>query len=299
MPPSGARTALKHFIIKLWSNRDTRRVLVFLALNVSFMFVELFFGLLRGSLSLVSDAFHMFFDCTSLFMSMAAMFVSSRPTDDTFTFGYVRMEILAAFGNSLFLVFVSFMLVCKAIHRLLSPVDVSTDQLFVVSFIGLLVNLLGLFLFEAPAESTSVSRRANLRAIFLHVLADSLGSVGVIVSCLLIQHRHWLWADPVASLVIAALLLHAVVPLLTSAFHVLMLDVPKATHDDFMQIIEALPYTCDGVHEVTRASIWPLEPETFVIELKVRGDSVGLARDVKAALRHITDEKLMAVEVAR
>ncbi|KAG9390274.1 Cation efflux protein [Carpediemonas membranifera] len=288
---------LIHGLKAICSNKDTRKVLLFLVLNLLFMFVELFFGLLRGSLSLVSDAFHMFFDCTSLFLSMMAMFMSSKPPNARFSYGFGRIEVLAAYGNSLFLVCVASMLVVKAVARLLQPVAVSTDQLLLVAVLGLLVNLLGLVMIDAD-ETDTESRKANIRGIFLHVLADSLGSVGVIASCILIRWRNWVWTDPVASLAIAGLLSHAVLPLLRSSYHVLSLHTPGGASRSFRQQLDSLPFTVPGVHTVVAAQIWPMEAGDAVGWVRLRGAGPDVMYAVKEELASSVREDRIIVEVA-
>ncbi|KPM03853.1 zinc transporter 7-like protein [Sarcoptes scabiei] len=129
----------------IFSDRNSRNLLLFLLLNFSFAFVELFYGIWNNSLGLISDSFHMFFDCTALVAGLIASVVTKWRANHAFTFGYVRAEILAGFVNGLFLVFVAFFIFAEAIERTIEPPEVKHERLFIISVLGLIVNIIGIF----------------------------------------------------------------------------------------------------------------------------------------------------------
>ncbi|KAJ3443323.1 zinc transporter [Anaeramoeba flamelloides] len=133
---------------RLISDKDSVRIFIFLILNIIFMFVEFLYAYLSNSLSLLSDAFHMLFDCASLFMGLIASYYLKFPPNEQFTYGYNRVEFLSGFGNSIFLICVSFIVVTEAIERFVTVHTIDTENLLLVSVLGLLINVVGIFLFD-------------------------------------------------------------------------------------------------------------------------------------------------------
>ena len=193
------------------------------------MFVEIIVGWMSNSLGLISDAGHMFFDNASLFIGLYASYMARWSRDARYTYGYARYEVLAGFVNAIFLVFVAISVVMEALERLSEPPEIRAEHLLTVSVGGLLVNILGLVFFHDVAHAHGGhghggggecsghghgGSNENMYGVYLHVLADALGSVGVIISTLLIQWYGWYLADPVASIIISGLILASVFPLI-------------------------------------------------------------------------------------
>ena len=186
------RLLLRHIL----ANEDTQKLFWFFLANFLFMLVELSYGMWANSLGLISDAAHMLFDCTALVLGLTASYVARWRPNDVFSYGFARAEVLSGFTNALFLLFIAVYIFIEAVERLLQPPPVEAESLFSVAAIGLLLNLGGLFFFreqhsvacaEPGCSREHGSSSENMRAIFLHILADTLGSVGVIVTSLLIS----------------------------------------------------------------------------------------------------------------
>uniref|UniRef100_A0ACB8F377 Uncharacterized protein n=1 Tax=Sphaerodactylus townsendi TaxID=933632 RepID=A0ACB8F377_9SAUR len=197
------------------SDKTSRNLFFFLCLNLSFAFVELLYGIWSNSLGLISDSFHMFFDCTALLAGLAASVISKWRSNDAFSYGYVRAEVLAGFVNGLFLIFTAFFIFSEGVERALEPPDVHHERLLPVSILGFLVNLIGIFVFQHGGHGhshgsddhlASGSSKQILEGVFLHIVADTLGSIGVIISALLMQNYGLMIADPVCSMLIALLI---------------------------------------------------------------------------------------------
>lgn len=194
------------------------------------MFVEAIYGYWTNSLGLISDAFHMGFDCTALSIGLYASYISKFPPDINHPFGYVRHEVLSGFINGVFLVFVGLNVFVESIERILEPPEIHTEMLLLVSVLGLIVNLVGLFFFHEHSHDHDHGHDhdhhheggSNMQGVFLHVLADTLGSVGVIVSSLCIHTWQLYISDPICSLVIAFLIILSVFPLLQSSMDTLL-----------------------------------------------------------------------------
>lgn len=150
----------------IFSDKNSRNLFLFLLLNLSFAFVELLYGVWSNSLGLISDSFHMFFDCTGLLAGLAASVITKWKANEKYSYGYVRAEVLAGFVNSLFLLFISFFILSESVERLIEPPEVGWwlrsvdnkvtfvsfqvkhDRLFVVSILGFIVNLVGIYAFQ-------------------------------------------------------------------------------------------------------------------------------------------------------
>lgn len=192
--------------------------------------MELVYGAWTNSLGLISDGFHMLFDSTALLVGLYASLMSRWKPTRLFSYGYGRVEVLSGFVNGLFLVGISCFVLNEALRRLLEPPAISTDRLLVVSIAGFVVNLIGIATFSLNGSHThshgSHTHNANMRGVFLHILADLMGSIGVIISSILVQTLGWNIADPVCSLFIAILILISVIPLLRQSAEVLLLATP-------------------------------------------------------------------------
>ncbi|KAB0388044.1 hypothetical protein FD755_003000 [Muntiacus reevesi] len=130
------------------SDKTSRNLFFFLCLNLSFAFVELLYGIWSNCLGLISDSFHMFFDSTAILAGLAASVISKWRDNDAFSYGYVRAEVLAGFVNGLFLIFTAFFIFSEGVERALAPPDVHHERLLLVSILGFVVNLVGIFVFK-------------------------------------------------------------------------------------------------------------------------------------------------------
>ncbi|KAJ1281768.1 hypothetical protein BS78_04G331100 [Paspalum vaginatum] len=167
------------------ASRPMRRLSLLLALNVAYSATELAIGLFTGRVGLVSDAFHLTFGCGLLTFSLFAMAASRTKPDDLYTYGYKRLEVLAAFTNALFLLFLSFSLAVEALHAFMQDESEHKHYLIISAVTNLLVNLLGVWFFRSYARVNIVYRNAedmNYHSVCLHVLADSIRSAGLILA---------------------------------------------------------------------------------------------------------------------
>lgn len=320
------------------ADKTSRNLFFFLCLNLSFAFVELLYGIWSNSLGLISDSFHMFFDCTALLAGLAASVISRWRSNDSFSYGYVRAEVLAGFVNGLFLIFTAFFIFSEGVERSLEPPDVHHDRLLPVSIAGLLVNLVGIFVFqhgghghshgeEGHGHSHSLfngsighghshgghghetkhghghnhghghdhghghshgghsheepdchddhshlpgsgSSKQILQGVFLHIVADTLGSVGVIISALLMQKYDLMIADPICSMLIALLIGVSVVPLLRESIGILMQRTPPALDHTLPECYQRVQQL-QGVYNLQEPHFWTLCTDVYVGTLKL------------------------------
>jgi len=219
-----------------------------LAMTLVFFFAELVGGWLANSLALLADAGHMFTDVGALGLSLFVAWFSRQPSTARKTYGYLRWEILAAFLNGSTLLLVSAVIVWEAIGRLRNPEPLESGVMLVVASGGLVVNIIAARLLHGGAAHS-----LNVRGAYLHVISDLLGSVAVIVAALAIRYRGWMIADPVASIIMTALIVRGSWQLVRESVDVLLEAVPPHISLDAVRAaIRAVP----GVASVHDLHVW-------------------------------------------
>jgi len=226
------------------------RLGVALGLAASFMGVEVVGGLLANSLALLADAGHMLSDAGALGLALFAAWIARRPPSARRTWGYHRAEILAALANGAALVAIAVFIVVEAVRRLGDPPQVRPAVMIPVAALGLGVNLAMLWVLS-PGRHASL----NVKGAWLHVLTDTLGSVQAIVAGVLIAAFGWRWADPAASIAIAALVVYSGWGVLQEAVAVLMESVPGGVDVDQ---VRAAMLAVPGVRGVHDLHVWSI-----------------------------------------
>lgn len=227
------------------ASRNSRRLALTLALAAVYMLAELVGGIVSGSLALLADAGHMLSDAGALGLSLFAIWMSQRPPNPRRTWGYYRTEILAALANGATLVAISVFILLEAWERLRHPPEIDAPLMMAIAAGGLVVNLLGLYILSGGR-----SESLNIRGAWLHVLTDALGSVQAIAAGALIWAFGWAWADPVASVLIALLVVYSAWHLLRETVGVLMEGTPHHIDvDEVRDALMAIPEVI-GVHDL-------------------------------------------------
>jgi len=258
---------------------NRRRLLLTLLLALGYALIELIGGLLTGSLALLADSLHMVSDVAALALSLLAVWMASRPASGRRTFGNSRAEILAALANGLALAVVALFITVHAIERFLTPRDVAGEGVMLVATGGLVINLIGLWILEGGR-----SESLNVRGAWLHVLSDTVASVGVIVAGAGIWAFQWLWLDPVVSLVVSALVLLSAWHLIREALDVLMETAPA--HLDPEEIRDAL-VEVPGVESVHCLHVWTIGSSEVSLSSHLVIDP---DREAEALLRNVRSE---------
>jgi len=222
-----------------------KRLIAVFGLTLSIFVFEVVGGLLSNSLALLADAGHMFTDVFGIGFALAAIWIAGRPATSERTFGYLRLEILAAVGNALLLFGVSAFILYEAWRRLVEPPEVTSGLMLAVAVVGLAANGISLFLLR-DAQGHSL----NMRGAYLEVMGDLLGSVAVIVAAIVIAVTGWTQADALASVVIGLLIIPRTWALLREALDVLLEATPKGINLDHVRahILEAPGVV--GVHDL-------------------------------------------------
>ncbi|MEV8077297.1 cation diffusion facilitator family transporter [Streptomyces pseudogriseolus] len=249
------------------------RLRIALAITVFVMVVQIVGGLLADSLALVADSAHMATDALGLGMALLAIHFAGRPPSDRRTFGMARAEILAALANCLLLLGVGGYVLYEAIQRFITPAATEGGLAMVFGAVGLAANLVSLsLLMRGQKESL------NVRGAFLEVAADALGSVTVIVAALVIVTTGWTAADPVASLVIALMIVPRTLRLLRETLDVLLEAAPKGVD---MAEVRAHILNTPGVEDVHDLHAW-----TITSGMPVLSAHVVVSADTLNAIGH-------------
>ena len=226
------------------------RLKIALGLTFLYMFAEAVGGWLINSLALLADAGHMFTDVAALSLTLAAIWFAARPANAKKTFGYYRLEILAAFVNGIALVLLSLWVIYESYERFYNPPEVKGLQLTVIATGGLIVNLIAAYLLHGDHEHD-----LNMRGAWLHVVGDALGSVTAIVAGGLIIAFGWTWADAVCSALISFIIIFSAWRLIHESVNVLLEGTPA--HINLKAVEETIRQT-EAVEDVHDLHVWTI-----------------------------------------
>ncbi len=250
-------------------------------LTLGFAFVEATTGILSGSLALLADAGHMLTDSLSLLLAGLAAWFAQKPPSERHSFGLVRLEILAALANSLFMLGIVGFIIYEAYSRFQNPHPVNGQVVIIVAFIGLLINLGVGWLLTRGEDSL------NRRAALLHVIGDALGSVAALTAGIVISLTGWLPIDPILSVVVALLILVSTLNLLRETIHVLMEGVPRHIQ---LNLVGKKLAELTGVSKVHDLHIWTLASGQIAISAHLEMQDINLwpaiLQDARTLLKH-------------
>lgn len=241
------------------------------------MFAEAIGGWFANSLALLADAGHMLTDVAALSLTLAAIWFGSRPATPKKTFGYYRLEILAAFVNGIALVLISFFVIFEAYERLNTPPEVKGMQLTLIAVGGLVVNLIAAFLLHGNHEHD-----LNMRGAWLHVVGDALGSVAAIIAGVLILTFGWVWADAVCSLLISLIIIFGAWRLIKESVNVLLEGTPA--HINLKAVEEAIRNT-RNVADVHDLHVWTITSGMDALSVHVLHEKEVSSKKLLKAIR--------------
>ena len=299
----------------LSKKRNLKLLTYFLLLNLLFMFVEVIYGLLSNSLGLLTDGAHMLLDCTAVMIGLYSSYLSELKANNTYNYGYHRSEIIGTFINSVFLFFIATYIVFESIERFIEPKEIHSENLILVSFIGLLVNIVGLIFAHDDGDSEHSHghhhhhheheehhenkgnetneksvlevreehehkhhkhehshKNENIYAIYIHILADTLGSVAVLISAFLIKYYKLYISDPFCSLFISGMIIASTIPVLKNAsmtlLHIQNEKILKKRKKIEKSIL-SLKCGDNSKPSVGNFDIWCTNGKYFVAEIKI------------------------------
>jgi len=229
-------------------------------LNVLITITEFVGGFFSGSLGLISDAFHNLEDSLSIVISYAANVIGKRKNNTKKTFGYKRAEILAAFVNSIVLVVITLMMVVESFRRLSQPQHINGKLMMIVSLIGLAANFISMLMLLSGSK-----HNLNIKATFLHMLTDTLSSVGVFIASIFVILFNWNWVDPIITIVIAIWLLKEAYTVVSETINILMEASPKIDLDAVQDAILTIP----EIVKVHHVHLWMIDENHIMLDAHI------------------------------
>ncbi|QEY26021.1 cation diffusion facilitator family transporter [Neisseria zalophi] len=261
-----------------------KRVLaVSFAVIAAFMLVEAIGGWLTHSLALLSDAGHMFSDAFSLGVALLAFKLGEKATTLQKTFGYKRFEILTAAFNGISLMVIAALIFYEAADRFRHPPEIATTGMLVISLVGLLVNV---FVAWYMLRGSDTDGNINMRGAYLHVLSDLFGSLGAVAAAILMMAFGWQWADPLASILVAALVGRSGWQVFKKTLNILMEGAPE--NIDTGELLAIIQKT-DGVLSVHDLHVWTITSNVHVLSCHIVVDgrlSVAEAEQIVYRIEH-------------
>jgi cobalt-zinc-cadmium efflux system protein len=242
-------------------NPSGRKLFISVWLNLSITAVQIVGGLLSNSLALLSDALHNLGDGLALLIAWIANKVSRRPSSEKKTFGYKRIEILAALFNGLVLVFISLFLFREAWKRFQNPEEIESSLMLIVATFGLLANLISVFLLKGQRK-----QNINVKAAYLHLLGDTLSSVAVITGGILMHFFGLYWIDPLVTVIIGLYIIKESISIILETVDILMQAAPK---DLDLRKIKAELQELDGIQNIHHVHVWKLSDHEIHFECHV------------------------------
>ncbi|MGG6293072.1 cation diffusion facilitator family transporter [Leptolyngbya sp. AN02str] len=235
------------------SLQKARLLWIALGLIGGFSAIELAVSVSSGSLALLAEAGHMVSDCTALAIALLATWIARWPKSEQAPFGYRRVEIVAALVNGLGLVAIALWIAWEAVERLQAPAtEIVALPMLMTAVLGLVVNGINISLLHGHSHTD-----LNLKGAFLHMVADAIGSVGVIVAAIAVYAFGWYWADSVISLMVAAVIVAGAVPLIHQSFGILLEQTPGYLDAN---AVKARLESFDGILRVENFRLWAIAP---------------------------------------
>ena len=261
---------------------DQRRIAAAFFIIVVFMFIEVAGGLMSGSLALLADAAHMVSDSAALGFSWLALRIGQRPANGKLSFGYKRLEILAAFVNGLALFVIAGWITIEALIRFARPVQILSGTMLWVAIAGLVANILAFFVLNGGNQGN-----LNMRSAWLHVMGDMLGSVAAIIAALIIRYTGFMPIDPLLSILVALLVLKSAWGIVRESAHILLEGTPS--HISLSDIKIDLEAHVAGISDVHHVHAWSMTAEHFMVTLHAAvppgADSAAIVSAIQARLR--------------
>ena len=236
-------------------------------LNLLITVVQIAGGILSGSLSLISDAFHNLSDAAAIIVTYIALRYSRKPKTFKYTFGFKRAEILAAMLNASTLIIICFFMIKEAIERLQHPTAIEGSLMLIVAVIGLAANIIGTMLLKPGSQDN-----LNLRATYFHLLSDSIASVAIMIGAAGIIYFNIYWIDPVLTIGISLYIVREAYSIVKEAADVVMMSSPASIDiQEVRSVIEAI----SGVKNIHHVHIWKLNDADTHFEAHIEVENIS------------------------
>ncbi len=266
-----------------------RDLLIALSITILMMIAEAVGGWLSNSLALLSDAGHMLTDNFALLLSFFAMKFATMPATERKTFGFYRLEILAALLNGIVLVVLSIYIIYHAYLRMIHPQPVAGKLMLVIAIIGLVANIVGAFFLYKHSHAN-----LNIRGAYLHIVGDALSSVGVVIGGIIILYTGWYLIDPILSIMISLVIIYGSWALVRESVNILLEAVPA--HIDIDAVASEIAKV-QGVREAYHIHVWTITSGVYAMSAHVLIEDrlVSGSRNIVDDIRNMLSNKFNVV----
>jgi len=244
---------MKHHDYHIRTKANNERAMkISIAVILTFVVVELVGAHYSNSLALFGDAMHLLTDALALGIALFGFWIGRQPPTETYSYGYMRSEVIAAFFNALLWFGIFTYIIYEAIHRLINVEVVDISTMIPIAIAGLIVNLIIFKVLHSHNDTDNI----NMRGAILHVLMDILGSIGAIIGGIVIYFTGWMYADPIVSVLLASLILRSGWKLLVDCIRIMMMGKPdNITEKEIEKVIMS---GVDDIKEIHHVHIWEL-----------------------------------------
>jgi cobalt-zinc-cadmium efflux system protein len=265
------------------SAKNERRLAIVFGMTMLYLLAEVAGGVVTGSLALLADAGHMLTDVAGLGLALLAIRFAKRPASASHSYGYYRVEILAALFNALVLFAVSGYVLYEAFQRFRNPPEVSTTGMLIVAAVGLIINITGVVMLRGASDES-----LNMKGAYFEVLSDLLTSIGVIVAAVVMIATNWYYADPIISAGIGLFIIPRTWILLRDAVNVLLEAVPSDVNVEMLRrSLRAVPGV-EGVHDL---HVWSLTSGVNAMSVHVVAAAGNPSEQLLAAVSQTAAEE--------
>lgn len=267
---------------------DKKVLKIALAITFVTMIAEFIFGFLSHSLALISDAIHMFTHSFALMISLFAIIIANKKAPSEKTFGYYRVEVLAAFVNGLTIILSIFWILYEAVDRYFHPSDIDLKTAGIVAVIGLVVNIVtGVILMQGDKENV------NLKSAFIHMLSDALSSVAIIIGYIVIYYTSWYFIDILLALLVAFVIGKWAFSVLKQSTHILMESSPISIEEVKLYIEEKHSKVVD-IHDI---HIWEITQDMYnmTAHILIQEEDISNYEEILHDVNHTLEEKYSIV----
>ncbi|MBK5244197.1 MAG: cation transporter [Eubacteriaceae bacterium] len=250
------------------SKLSGRKIFWVTVLNATITIAEIIGGILSGSLALLSDAVHNLSDTVAIALSYVANRIAQKPKDAKRTFGYKRVEILTAFINASVLLALSIILIVEAIKRWQSPESIDGTLMIIVASIGLVANFVSVFLLEKDSHEN-----LNIKSSYLHLISDTVSSIGVLVGGIAIQLWGIVWIDPLITVLISVYIIRETWHVIKKTVEILMQSSAPLDYDEIKTDVEKI----DKVKNIHHVHSWMSNEKTIYFEAHIDMEDLRLS----------------------
>jgi cobalt-zinc-cadmium efflux system protein len=255
-------------------------------LNIFITVAEIAGGILSGSLSLLSDAFHNLSDSASLLISYIALLIGKKSKSPSKTYGYKRAEILAALANVIILLLVCFYIIFEAVKRISHPEKINTGLMLIVAFLGLFGNGISVLMLFKDSK-----KNINIKSSFLHLLGDTISSFAVILTAVVLFFKPWYLLDTIMSIAISLYIIKESISILMESVNILMQGAPRGLNKDeiIKKLMSEKELKIRGIHHI---HMWDITPGKTVFDVHIVVDQEHLkdANLIIGRINHILQE---------